>query len=64
MRFKYISEEGITEVLAGKDDICLMCKLFDYCPLLGALEINLVYPAADKLTIKDCPIYDPEDISE
>ena len=64
MQFQYISEEGITEVSAETSDKCFMCQLFDACPLVGALEINLVYPSADKLTIEDCPIFEMVDIGD
>lgn len=59
MQFEYNSKEGITEVAAETSDICLFCSLFDYCPLVGALETNLVYPSADRITVVDCPIYEP-----
>ena len=57
MYFEYKEKEGYTEVSAETNDICVMCKLFDSCPLLGALETNLVYPSADIITIENCPIY-------
>lgn len=60
MYFEYLEEEGYTEVSAETSDICVMCKLFDTCPLISALEINLVYPSADKLHIEDCPLYIPD----
>lgn len=59
MQFQYNSDEGITEVSVETDDICLFCSLLDSCPLAGALATNLVYPSANRLTIEDCPIYDP-----
>lgn len=58
MNFEYNSDTGITEVAVGLDDICLFCNLLEYCPLIGALETNLVYPSADKITIQECSIYE------
>ena len=62
MRFRYNSETALTDISIGTKDICLFCSLQSYCPLMGALETNLVYPSADKLTIKECPVYTPLDI--
>ena len=62
MKFEYLEQEGITEVSTDLDDKCTLCKNFDVCPLLGALEINLVYPSADKLTIEECPIFELEEL--
>lgn len=59
MKFKYKNDIKLTEVSAETDDICLFCSLFDDCPLLGALSTNLVYPSADRITIEECPIYEP-----
>ena len=65
MKFKYNGRTKYTDIGAGVDDICLFCSLFESdCPLMGALGINLVYPSADKITIKECPIYEPIDIDE
>lgn len=64
MNFKYNSETKLTEIGAETDDICLFCSLLDYCPFIGALETNLVYPSADRLTIEDCPIYEPIDLAD
>lgn len=63
MIFKYNSESKLTECKAEVTDICVLCNLFDGCPLVGALEINLVYPSASSLTIEDCPIFERIDIS-
>ena len=63
MNFKYDEEEGITEVVAEVEDVCLMCANFDDCPLIQALSINLVYPSASNLTIEQCPLYVMEELS-
>ena len=63
MQFEYLEEEGITEIATDMDDKCTFCRNFDICPLLGALEINLVYPSADKLTVEDCPLFDFEELT-
>ena len=60
MKFEYLEDEGITSIMAETDDICVICKFFDYCPLIGALETNLVYPSANRITIEECPIFAPE----
>jgi hypothetical protein len=60
MYFNYDEVAGYTVVSAETDDICVMCKHFDFCPFIGALENNIVYPSCDKLWIEDCPIYEQE----
>lgn len=62
MKFRYNDDTKVTDIWAETDDICLFCALFDYCPLLGALEINLVYPSADRITVAACSIYHPEGV--
>jgi hypothetical protein len=65
MKFKYNFETKLTEIGAETDDICLFCSLFEEdCPLMGGLEINLVYPSANRITIAECPMYEPIDIEE
>lgn len=59
MKFDYDDITGLTDVRVETDDICLLCSLLEYCPLMGALETNLVYPSANKLTIQECSIYEP-----
>lgn len=60
MFFEYKEGEGYTEVSAETDDICALCKWFDNCPLIGALETHIVYPSCEQLCIEDCPMYEPD----
>ena len=60
MYFEYKEGEGYTEVSAETDDIFVLCKFFDSCPLMGALETNIVYPSCEKLQIESCPMYEPD----
>ena len=66
MKFQYNEELGITEIQTDTVDVCIFCKYFDFCPFLGALENNVVYPSASHLEIDDCPMYAPyiEETSE
>ena len=59
MYFEYNEEVGITEVYSETDDICVMCKYFDFCPLIGALEQHTVYHSDNEIYIEDCPMYAP-----
>ena len=60
MYFKYKEKEGYTEVSVETDDICALCKWFDYCPLIGAFQTHLVYPSCEQLCIEKCPMYEPD----
>ena len=60
MFFEYKEGEGYTEVSAETDDICALCKCFDDCPLIGALETHIVYPSCEQLCIESCPMYEPD----
>lgn len=62
MYFKYLDKEGITDVISEIDDICVLCRYYDACPLIGAIATNVVYPSAEKLQIEDCVMYAPEEI--
>ena len=66
MKFQYNEELGITEIQTDTVDVCIFCKYFDFCPFLGALENNVVYPSASPLEIDECPMYAPyiEEASE
>lgn len=59
MHFDYNEDEGITEVYTATSDDCVMCRYFDFCPLIDAIENNLVYPAANILNIEGCLMYAP-----
>lgn len=50
--------------IAEKDDECLMCNIFDYCPLIIALRMGVVHPSAETITIEGCPLCDKADASE
>jgi hypothetical protein len=66
MKFQYDEVVGITEIQTDTSDICIFCKYYDFCPFLGAIENNVVYPSASYLEIDDCPMYAPyiEEASE
>lgn len=64
MFFEYLETEGYTQVNAEVTDRCVLCELFDSCPLINALELNLVYPFADNLTIEECSLYTPESFED
>ena len=57
MEFEYLEKEGITKVTAETTDRCFLCDNFEDCPLLGALETNIVYPSAEYLEINECPMF-------
>ena len=59
MFFEYNEEVDITEIQTETSDICIFCKYYDYCPLISAVENNIVYPSANYLEIDDCPMYAP-----
>lgn len=63
MYFEYDENEGLTKVSAEQTDICMLCDNFDSCPLVGAFESNMVYPAFSELTISECPMYELINIS-
>lgn len=63
MKFEYNEETGLTQVAAEIEDRCLLCDKFEDCPLIQALEINLVYPCANKLQIEDCPMFEMADLT-
>lgn len=60
MYFEYDEQEGYTVVSAELEDKCVMCKYFDECPLIGAIETHLVYPSASSLYVEECPMYELE----
>lgn len=66
MKFQYDEVVGITEIQTDTSDICIFCKYYDFCPFLGAIENNVVYPSASHLEIDECPMYSPyiEEASE
>lgn len=64
MKFEYLSDEGITRIQPNIEDKCSLCDTFEDCPLIQALTINLVYPSAYKLQIKDCPMFNLTKIHE
>ena len=54
MNFHYNSETKLTDVGIELDDICLFCNFSEGgCPLIGALEENIVYPSANRLNIEE-----------
>lgn len=64
MFFDYIEDEDYTQVSAEVDDKCVLCALFDNCPLITALGLNVVYPSADKISIEECSLYYPETLDD
>ena len=60
MYFEYDEEEGYTNVITEVTDKCVLCHLFDNCPLIKAMELNIVYPSAEGLIIEECSLYTPE----
>ena len=64
MFFEYNADEGYTEVNCEVDDACLLCNLYDLCPLIGAIENNIVYPSSNNLYVASCSLYEPVDYAE
>jgi len=64
MRFQYDDVSDYTDIYASVNDVCVLCRHFDVCPLMEAIGSNLVYPSADKLTIAECPMFEMETIEE
>ena len=40
MEFEYNEKTDITDLKPEPDDICTICEIYEYCPLLGALAAN------------------------
>ncbi|MCD7779643.1 MAG: hypothetical protein LUH05_03095 [Candidatus Gastranaerophilales bacterium] len=58
MYFEYNETTGVTDVCVEVEkDICAECIIRQECPLLNSLSLNIVYPSAMKLELKDCLFY-------
>lgn len=56
MQFKYNEKTGINDIIFEETDICYDCLIDDKCPLVGALQYNIVYPNADIMPITYCEL--------
>lgn len=59
----YVSSDVISKMVDTMLDTtnpCVLCKFFDSCPLMGALETHIVYPSCENICIEDCAMYEPD----
>lgn len=64
MNFKFDKKSNQTICIAETSDSCVMCDLFDICPLVLAIRLHVVYPSAETITLEGCPMFEKVDISE
>lgn len=61
MDFAYDEVQKRVNITAYKEtDICCKCAkvIRNHCPLLNCITNNYVYPAAEKLVMKSCSLYE------
>ena len=58
MQFKYDKVNKINQITFCETDICYDCLIDDKCPLIGALQYNIVlgHPDSSNLGIKFCQL--------
>ena len=56
MIIKYNEELKVNDIEIEETDICYTCNIDGKCPLLSALQWNIVYPSTSSLEIKFCEI--------
>ena len=56
MKIVYNDELKVNEIELEETDICYTCNIDNKCPLLSAIQWNVVYPATNDMNIKFCEI--------
>ena len=57
MILSYNSETKYTDMKFENKDICRYCDNCDECPLLSAIQNNIVYVCREDFSIENCPMY-------
>lgn len=56
MQFKYDKVNKINQITFCETDICYDCLIDDKCPLIGALQYNVVFPNKTDFPIEFCEL--------
>lgn len=62
MYFEYDEKVKITYCFTEKTDKCILCKIFDDCPLVEAISNHTVYPAGYQIVVDKCRIFETENL--
>ena len=56
MNLNFDETLNVTIVELAENDICYDCLIADKCPLIGAFQQNVIYPATNEFGVYECEL--------